>query len=115
MNLNVDATSLDLQFHHLQIPVRSLRLQKAQAHPNWTVEDLNNVTSIDESQFLLEHANVKVRIWHQLHESMEPTCLVSTFPAGGGVMVWAIQCAFQSHIMHLNSKEACMKKMSQSF
>ncbi len=33
---------------------------------------------------------VGVRIWHKEHESMDPSCLVSTVQADGGVMVWGI-------------------------
>ncbi len=33
----------------------------------------------------------RVRIWHKVDESMDPSCLVSTVQAGGGgVMVWGI-------------------------
>ncbi len=32
----------------------------------------------------------RVRIWRKEHESMDPSCLVSTVQAGGGVMVWGI-------------------------
>jgi len=43
------------------------------------------------SWFLLRHSDGKVRIWHKQHESMNPSCLVSTVrAAGGGIMVWGI-------------------------
>ncbi len=33
----------------------------------------------------------QIRIWRKEHESMDPSCLVSTVQAGGGgVMVWGI-------------------------
>uniref|UniRef100_A0A3B4Z7B4 Transposase Tc1-like domain-containing protein n=1 Tax=Stegastes partitus TaxID=144197 RepID=A0A3B4Z7B4_9TELE len=68
---------------------RKLRLQFAQAHQNWTIEE--NVAWSDESRFLLRHSDGRVRIWRQQHESMDPSCLVSTVQAGGGgVMVWGI-------------------------
>ncbi len=39
----------------------------------------------------LIHSEDRVKIWHKVHESMDPSCLVSTFQAGGGgVMVWGI-------------------------
>ncbi len=44
----------------------------------------------EESRFLLQHSDVRVRIWRKEHESMDPSCLVSTVQAGGGVMVWGI-------------------------
>ncbi len=70
---------------------RKRRLQFAQAHRNWTIEDWKNVAWSDESLFLLRHSDGRVRIWHKEHESMDPSCLVSTFQAaGGGVIVWGI-------------------------
>ncbi len=52
---------------------------------------LENVAWSDESWFLLLHSDVRVRIWRKDHESMDPSCLVSTVQAaGGGVMVWGI-------------------------
>ncbi len=53
------------------------RIQFTQTHQNWT-------------RFLLRHSDGRVRIWHEEHESMDPSCLVSTVQAGGGVMVWGI-------------------------
>uniref|UniRef100_A0A3P8V2Z1 Transposase Tc1-like domain-containing protein n=1 Tax=Cynoglossus semilaevis TaxID=244447 RepID=A0A3P8V2Z1_CYNSE len=70
---------------------RKLRLQFAQAHRNWTIEDWKNVAWSDQSRFLLRHSDGRVRIWRRQHESMDPSCLVSTVQAGGGgVMVWGI-------------------------
>lgn len=37
--------------------------------------------------FLLSHTDGRVRFWHQQHESMDPTCLMSTVRAGDGVCV----------------------------
>ncbi len=79
-----------------RVPLRSAknrkrRLQFAQAHQNWTIEDWKNVAWSDESRFLLRHSDGRVRIWHKEHESMDPSCLVSMVQAGGGgVMVWGI-------------------------
>ncbi len=69
---------------------RKRRLQFAQVHQNWTIEDWKNVAWSDESRF---HSDGRVRIWRKEHESMDPSCLVSTVQAGGGgggVMVWGI-------------------------
>ncbi len=67
---------------------RKLRIQFAQAHRNWTVEDWKNVAWSDESRFLLQHSD-GVRILRK--ESMDPSCLVSMVQAGGGgVTVWGI-------------------------
>ncbi len=69
---------------------RKRRLQFAQAHQNWTIEDWKNIAWSNESWFLLRHSDGWVRIWRKEHESMDPSCLVSTIQAGGGVMVWGI-------------------------
>ncbi len=69
---------------------RKRRLQFAQAHQNWTIEDWKNVDRTDESRLLLRHSDDRVRIWCKEHESRDPSCLVSTVQAGGGVMVWGI-------------------------
>ncbi len=63
---------------------RKRRLQFAQAHQNWTIENWNNVVWSDESRFLLWHSDGRVRIWHKEHESMDPACFVSMVHAGGG-------------------------------
>ncbi len=63
---------------------RKRRLQSAQAHQNWTIEDWKNVAWSDESRFLLRHSDGSVRIWRKEHESMDLTCLASTVQAGGG-------------------------------
>ncbi len=55
------------------------------------MEDWKNVAWSNESRFLLQHSDGRVRIWHKEHESMDPSCIVSTVQAaGGGVMVWGI-------------------------
>uniref|UniRef100_A0AAY5KFF2 Transposase Tc1-like domain-containing protein n=1 Tax=Esox lucius TaxID=8010 RepID=A0AAY5KFF2_ESOLU len=70
---------------------RKKRLQFAQAHQNWTVEEWKNVAWSDESGFLLRHSDGRVRIWHKQNENMDPSCLVTTVhAAGGGVMVWGM-------------------------
>ncbi len=55
---------------------RKQRLQFAQAHKNWTIEDWKTVAWSDESRFLLRHSDGRVRIWRKEHESMDPSCLV---------------------------------------
>ncbi len=75
----------------LSVKNRKRRLQFTQAHQNWKIEDWKNVAWSDVSQFLLRHSDGRVRIWRKKHESMDPSCLVSTDKAaGGGVMVWRI-------------------------
>ncbi len=76
---------------------RKRRLQFTQAHQNWTIEDWKNVAWSEESRFLLQHSDGRVRIWCKEHESMDPSCLVSTVQAGGGdVMLGGI---FSWHIL----------------
>ncbi len=67
------------------------RIQFTQTPQNWTIEDWKNVAWSDESRFLLQHSDGRVRICRKEYESMDPSCLVSTVQAdGGGVMVWGI-------------------------
>ncbi len=79
-----------------RVPLRSdknstRRIQFTQNHQNWTIEDWKNVAWSDESLFQLRHSDGRIRIWRKEHESMDPSCLVSTVQAGGGgVMVWGI-------------------------
>ncbi len=90
---------------------RKRRLQFTQAHQNWTIEDWKNVSWSDESRFLLRHSDGRVRIWHKEHESMDPSCLVSTVQAdGGGVMMWGI---FSMHtLVPLVPIEHCLNATS---
>ncbi len=77
-----------------RVPLLSAKNRKRRlqfAHQNWTAEDWKNV-AWSESQFLLRHSDGMVRIWCKEHESMDPSCFVSTVLAGGGggVIVWGI-------------------------
>ncbi len=70
---------------------RTRRVQFTQDHQNWTIEDWKNVVWSDESRFLLQHSDGRVRICCKEYESMDPSCLVLTVQTGGGgVMVWGI-------------------------
>ncbi len=98
------------------VPLRSAknstrRLQFAQAHQNWTIEESKNVAWSDESRFLLWHSDGRVRILCKEHESMDPSCFVSTVQAhGGGVMV----CGdiFLAHFEPLSTNWASFKRHS---
>ncbi len=57
---------------------RTRRIQFTQIHQNQTIEDCKNVAWSDETGFLLLHSDGRVRIWCKEHESMDPSCLVST-------------------------------------
>uniref|UniRef100_A0AAZ3SMV0 Transposase Tc1-like domain-containing protein n=1 Tax=Oncorhynchus tshawytscha TaxID=74940 RepID=A0AAZ3SMV0_ONCTS len=77
-----------------QVPLLSAknkkkRLHWARNHQHWTIEEWKNVAWSDESRFLLRHADGRDRIWHKQHESMTPSCLLSTVQAGG-VMLWGM-------------------------
>ncbi len=64
---------------------RKRRLQFTQTHQSWTISDWKKLPG----QFLLRHSDDRVKIWCKEHESMDPSCLVSTVQAaGGGVIVW---------------------------
>ncbi len=52
------------------------RLQFTQAHKNWPIEDWKNVASSDESRFLQQHSDGRIRIWCKEHESMESSSLI---------------------------------------
>ncbi len=99
--------------HRVAAPVnknRTQRIQFTQAHQNWTIEDWKIVAWSDESRFLLQHSDCRVRIWHKEHESMDPSCLVSMFQAGGGgLMVWGI---FSWHFWPLSTSWASFKRHS---
>lgn len=56
-----------------------------------------NEACSDESQLVLGHTEGRVRVWHQMHESMTPTCFVSTVKAGGGDLM--VQRMFFWHNM----------------
>ncbi len=58
---------------------RKQRLQFTQAHQNWTIEDCKNIVWSDESRFLLQHSDGRVRIWCKEHESMYHLALSQRF------------------------------------
>ncbi len=71
----------------LSVKNRKLRLQWAWTHQNWTIEDWKNVAWSDESRFLRQHLDGGVKIWLKQHESMDPSCLVSTVQAGSSGVI----------------------------
>ena len=75
----------------LLVKKRKQRLEFAQAHQNWKIEDWKNVAWWASSWFQLWHSDGKVRFWQKQHESMDPSCLVSMVQtAAGCVIVWEI-------------------------
>jgi len=54
-------------------------------------ENWKSVAWSDESRFLPQHSDGRVRIWRKQPESIDPSWIVSMLQAGGGgVMVWGI-------------------------
>ncbi len=61
------------------------RIQFTQDHQNWKIEDCKNVAWSDESRFLLQHSDGRVRIWRKEHESMDHPALSQWFRLVVGV------------------------------
>ncbi|GFW11731.1 transposable element Tcb2 transposase [Trichonephila clavipes] len=56
-------------------------------HRHWTVNDWKHVAWSDESRFLLNRDDRRVRAWRQPHEPMDPTCQQGTVKAGTGFVM----------------------------
>ena len=72
--------------------------------PQWAKK---NVGWSDECGFVLRSADGRVRIWHQQHESMDPTSRVSTdqaAAAAAGVMMWGMISL--AHFRPLNTNQS---------
>ncbi|GFX89249.1 HTH_Tnp_Tc3_2 domain-containing protein [Trichonephila clavipes] len=70
---------------------KALRFAWARQHQHWTADDWKHVAWSEESRFQLNRADRRLRVWRQLHESMDPTCQQGIVLAGGGsVMVWGV-------------------------
>ncbi len=65
---------------------RKRRIQFTQTHQNWTIEDWKKSCLVWWVSISVATFRCRVRIWRKEHESMDPSCLVSTVQAGGGVM-----------------------------
>ncbi len=68
---------------------RKRRIQLPQTHHNWTIEDWKKRFLVWWVSISAATFRCRVRIWRKEHESMDPSCLVSTVQASG-VMVWGI-------------------------
>ncbi len=80
---NPEADGLQQQKDHTGC--RSCQLRFTQGHQNWTIEDWKNIAWF----WWVSISAARVTIWRKEHESMDPSCLVSTVQAGGcGIMVW---------------------------
>ena len=68
-------------------------LQWARERRNWTLEQWKKIAWSDESRFLLDHVDGRVRVRHKAGEVMAPGYTVGRRQAGGGsVMLWAMFC-----------------------
>ncbi len=64
---------------------RKWRLQFAQAHQNWTIEDWINVALSDESRFLLQHSEKNMKAW--IHPALSQRFrLVVVYWCGGYIL-----------------------------
>lgn len=65
------------------------RLQWAQQHRNWTLEQWKNVLWTDESKFELFGTRRRIYVRRSSTEKMAPQCIMPTVKHGGGfIMVW---------------------------
>ncbi len=63
---------------------RKRRLQFAQAHQNWTIEDWKNFAWSDESRFLLRHSDDRVRI-------IPPSAWTVETRQDGSMLSWSLR------------------------
>jgi hypothetical protein len=108
---------------------KKLLFQWTRDQQHWTIEEQKNIawSESDESWFLLRHVDGRVRIWGKQHESMAPSCLVSTVQAAAGLMVLGhesmapsclvskVQAAvFLTHVRSLHANESMFERYSVS-
>jgi Transposase len=69
---------------------REIRLQWANDHENWTMDQWMDVIWSDESKFELFSVHGRQWVWRKPDEKYKIDCLIPTVKSGGlGVMVWA--------------------------
>ena len=71
------------RYHFYQLKTLKKQLQWTCDHQHCTIQEWKNIAWSDKSLFLLRHADRRVRIWRKKHESMDPSCLLSSVQAGG--------------------------------
>ena len=80
---------------------RQARLTWAQAHRRWNFRQWNAVIFSDESRFLLEHHDGRMRVYRRQHERFHPEC-ISKASDRRGVMVWgAISATGRSQLVSI--------------
>ncbi|GBN79947.1 hypothetical protein AVEN_97729-1 [Araneus ventricosus] len=68
---------------------RQLRLQWAQEHRDWTMDEWKRAAWSDESRFLIHHVDGSVRVRRQAVEQLLPSRTARHIQAGcGGIMLW---------------------------
>ncbi|GFX45131.1 transposable element Tc1 transposase [Trichonephila clavipes] len=75
---------------------RQLRLRWGREHRDWSMDQWERVAWLDESRFVLHHADGHIRVCRLPGEQLLPQCTVCHIQAGGGsIMLWGtISCAF---------------------
>ncbi|GBM93110.1 hypothetical protein AVEN_32037-1 [Araneus ventricosus] len=68
---------------------RQLRLQWAQEHRDWTMDEWKRVSLSDKSRFLIHHVDGRVRVRRLPGEHLLPSCTAGHTQAGDdGIMLW---------------------------
>ncbi|GFW51847.1 HTH_Tnp_Tc3_2 domain-containing protein [Trichonephila clavipes] len=94
---------------------KALRLAWARQHRHWTVDDWKHAAWSDESRFQLNRADVRVRVWRQTHDSMDPTCQHETVQVGkGSVMTLLLANKILSHEYIWDALQRAVQKGSPS-
>jgi len=79
------AIRIPLMRNHIQA-----RLQWAQDHITWSLNDWTPVLFTDESRFCVDFTDRRARVWRITNERFAPVCIANHDRYGGGsVMVWA--------------------------
>ncbi|KFM70504.1 hypothetical protein X975_15434, partial [Stegodyphus mimosarum] len=74
----------------LSVQSRGARLQWCQEHVNWNVSDWGNVMFTDESRFLLEPDDKRIRIWCEQRTHNQSQNITEHHTCRGrSIMVWA--------------------------
>lgn len=80
---------------------RQKRLQWAQQHRNWTIEQWAKVLWTDESKFELFGQRRRIFVRRSVNEKMLPECIVPTVKHGGtSVLVWGCFCYLGVGTLH---------------
>ena len=79
-----------------------MRLEWAQTHVKWTVNDWSPVLFTDESRFCVDFMNRRAKVWRSPNERIAPACTAEHDRFGwGSVMVWAVINAQGKTSLHI--------------